>query len=1150
VRTSVIRGRIREAVRQRVKRAHPAEWLGGAIVFGALFGLATLLRRQPGATLGLMVAPASDTYLESLHGILITIIGFVIVAFVFIYEQQRRTWRIAFRIRDQHRAEIVRGAALSLVLILISFWAGLMSLIESDSGDLMLAKVWPTAVAAAAGFSGVAGAITTSVLVVQMLAPRRLARRILAAPNRISPRDELEEQLTPSRHLMELALAEHRAEDDEEFRSRISTLQQYGCAAYSRREAEDTVRSLLDIALLVFGRRDRVVSAVQAAQKVAGGAVFTGNGPSEAAENLLGKVVTLLDRNLTSEQPSASLTAEILKLGNDIHPDPAQQRRLFELAVRRTAFRAEPSDLWDVVVGPMKERMRASVQHANNVVPIGVLDLMHAMDPAKQDGRTTGRGSTDLAVSRALGLLVSAPHLDEGGTSELDHASVRNLHQNLLLHLCIEGVEEPRSPDGQTLSLLRSLARRSSHFKSYDWLDPRLPERYRSSIIMLGEVTKALSNTSLRNALVAEQIIPKAARSRVSSCSGLLTSDPSIAAEALEFTLDSLPDLAEKRLAAIVLRVLMWPNESLRGVVGLTGFVLLRDASLSLHRSGREGVAAGDIGSLQEYARIGTPVQGFFSPGLEDCADRSKVLLNDAMSLLAQTNLLPSHYPSEPDDLTDASGAAPEVDPRAEEDESLTPLVVFAQLSLLLGAALASHLDGEEGLRVFAGVSRAISRLPVTNDRPMARTTSLQMLLDGLTLSTIAFDLARSERTDPATGAGNRARGSTDVARLLDVTSGLQQIRAACEPVTDPTEAEVGQNETNEDEDEDGSYRETLQEFADAQDALVEQLSEPVARTIVDQVSSEPTKERGFGFIPWSVFPERAWDSVADVLRSEQGRSLDTYRTLSMIAELAVVATTPRGLSTSFTALVRTLTDHPGLTPHAEGKLCALIADDLARQRDIAGAKVLLESAKMPDHYDILLRHYFIRLAHEENPQGGAEVGYVRGLCFDKDPRKVFGVVECALHWMRSVNGDLKLWDCMMRIRAVFKTSNDALTSAGLAVAALRGSDLRGGLHMGQQRLAGLARTTRAQIAGMERVNPRSGLILGLDPVTDTARSTALHIVMLAIMAQQKSAAFDPEAAQTHRSSALEQLEELGGPVRKQLTSSLEAVERRLGART
>lgn len=1146
VRIRTLRAGLGDATRRFVSGVRPSGWLGVAVVLGALFGLSTLLRPDAEATLGVVIGPAGDTYFETLLGIVITFVGFVIVAFVFIYEQQRRAWRIAFRIRDDHRAGIILGVTVSITLILVSIWAGLTSLIETRTGTFLSADVWPTAIAAAAGFSGVAGALITGVLVVQMLSSRRLAQRILNAPRRTSALDGSDDPLTPARHLMELALAEHRAEDDEEFRSRITTLKQYGCNTMDRLDAEDSIRALLDISLLVLGRRDRVVSAILAAQAVAQNPCLNADTErtkkDDATAKLLEKAVTLLERNLASEYPSASLTTDILNLGNNLHVDPHQQRPLFEVAIRRTVFRADPSDLWPAVCDQLTARLTDSKRDAGRSIPVGVLDLRHAMDVARHSGAASIGDSAGLAVNRVLPLLTDVESPTDAKTADVE--ALRALYQNLLLHLCASETDDPDPDDTTVRTLLRRLARLGSHSKNYDWLDDRIPQRYRTSIVALGEVTRALSDEQLRRSLSAYQRLPQAATSRIASFERLLGSDPDVAAEAIEFAFDSTLELAEKRCAATVLRILFWANEDLRGVVGLIGFILLRDAARSLQQSSRRqpsgvGAPKTDIGSLDEYVHLTRPGPGFFSPGLIDCAGRARALIGVTKNYLVQTNLHRFVAPH-PED-----SEAPQV--VGADPDAVAPLAVVGQLTMLRGAALASHVDGEDGLKVFAIVASVTAMLPVAGARPVSATTATQMLLDGLSVATIALDVLDRQPADPLSTAQSAGSAQTDLSELLYIAKGLELLYRVCIPAR--TTGDRTTDDDNVADDDSGALEQAVADYAGALSELINLLTEPVGSYILRHLSNTAPNQRNLapGVIPWSDCPDWVWRVVERSLRSSPGTSLNAYRLLTVVAALTTFSPTSQGLSPGLRDLVTVLVEHSGTPSFAEGKLRVLLADDLARRGDRDGAAGMLSAAKGPDHFDVALRKYFIGLANGRPTTRGSAYKYVKRLGNNENPRMLFGVVESAVHWMQSVDAELDHRTCLSRLQVAVPSEHGALITVGLAEQALRGEDPKGVDGAAKDQLERLMATTERQIAGLQDESPE--LILGLDPVSDTARSAALHIAMLAIMAELAPEDFDVTARQEHAAKAREQLDELDPIVRGRLTASLAAVEQRLIAR-
>lgn len=1142
-----IRTRTAHRVRSRLVRLHSSEWLASAYVVGGMFGAATLVRIGPGSPYWFELAPTSETYLNALIGLLITFVGFVIIAVVFVYEQQRRAWRIAFRIRDQERRVVVRGAALSIGLVVVAIWAGLVALRQDPGGLLLLEQMWPTLIAAVAGFSGTAGSVATVIMGVRLLSSRQLAARILSAPERISARDESEEPVHPAEHLMELALAEHRAEDDEEFRSRIGSLRRYGEAAESRANAFGTVRALLDVAILVHERRGRAMTAVLAAQRVLesnvalrdpdgarAGIARDGQEEQDATERdkLLRKALALLDQNLSHNQPSGSLLRETIELGRRIHPDSRRSQELVTRAVESTLFRVNPNDLWENVVPALLRPPFGLLGQDHEAERALVIALTHATDPGVREVSSSAPG-TRLAATRILELLPQLSVLADGAPDVLDHVAVQQFYVGALLCLRWADPSAADVPVRDSIMIVRDMAYRARHSPNYNWSAP-LPAGYRSSLIMLSEIQRVLDDR--RTSLYAERTgrLPQASWGKVQSAGMLLTDDPSVMIDVVEFVLDQYPDIVEKRRALIVIRLLLGANKALRGISALGNFVVLKAMASYLHRGLKNGEPLGDLGTLDMYFNpTSQPTAGFFSSGLVDCSERAVVLLE-------ATNSLAKEIARRAADglLTNSDGRPDEKGGEESTVMEMESFVVFGRFALLLAAALAVHLDDYDGIAAFGRFGATMAEMPIDAPSGASAASVGQMLLDSLALATLVYDFVK-ERTESDVIASDSSDDSVDtnrpidqrinLGRTLESVAGLELVCRICatdlpDDVEDLADLEA-----------------SLSELRDATDLLVKALAPPMGEAIIDQVSL--TKPRTQTFMPWSTFPDWAWQSAAESVTRRREIKLPDRATLSMVTAITSERSAVWRRTSGFTEFVEQLVENQRLSSFAQGMLTAMLADMDASRGDLEAARARLETAQQTSHDQVAIRQMFMDFATSDDPPEGRGLHFARRLAREQNPRKTFACVEIGLRWMRATR-QLTLLACTRKFRKI----SDRLVPVALAEQALRGHtlDARKALRIGT---GGLARFSAICQETIERMDPDATsqeLITGLDEMPDTARLAGLHIVQISIAAQLRSR---EELDRAHEAVeiAVGLLEDVPASLAGQLRTSLAHVRSLLG---
>lgn len=1135
-------------LRGRLERLQSSEWLASAFVLGGLVGAATLVQIGADSPSGFALSSASETYLEALIGLLITFVGFVIIAVVFVYEQQRRAWRIAFRILDLERKVVVRGAALSVGCVVIAIWSALVALGQDRDGSLLLQQTWPTLIAAVSGFGGTAGAVATVVMGVRLLSSRQLAARILSAPERISTRDASEEPVRPSDLLMELALAEHRVEDDEEFRSRIGSLRHYGEAAVSPADALDAVRALLDVAILVHGRRGRVMAAVLAAQKVLESNIALKAPDGHSADvgrdawaeedrtehdKLLRKALALLDLNLSHGQPSGSLLRETIELGRRIDPSSRRIQELVTRAIEGTLFRVNPSDLWENVVPALLKPAFGAIERDLAAERALVIALTHAIDPSAPELVSAGPG-TRLAAERTLELLPQLSVLADDPPAVLDPAEVQQFYVRVLLCLRMADGSAGDVPVKGSILIARKLASRARHLPNYEWSIP-LPAGYRSSLIMLSAIHRVLDDPGASASMEQTGKLKPSLWSHTRNAGVLLVEDPSVMIDVVEFVLDQFPDIVNKRRAAIVVRLMLWANEPLRGISALSSFVVLKAMASHLHRGLRSGAPVEDLGTLDMYFNsTSQPAAGFFSPGLAKCSERAVVLLEATNSIAKATNSIAKEVAYRaPNEALTSSDGRPDAEPGDEANGAKTSsFVVFGRFALLLAAALAVHLDDYDGIAAFGRLAATMEGMPIESPSGMPATSVGQMLADGFALATLIHDFVK-----PRTGKNDAARHESEdfsdadssneqrinYGRTLESITGLSLLCRICE--TDlPADVEDR-----------ADLEASLSELRDKTDGLVKIFAPPLGEEIISRLTLP--WQRSQAVLPWSTFPDWAWKSAAAAVAGRKDLRLPDGATLSMVATITEERPDAWQRASGFAELITQLVGHGPLSDFAQGMLIAMLADEDVARGELPIAQRRLEAARQGSHHHVAIRQMFMEFATSKKPPGGGGLYFARRLAGDPNPRKAFAGAGIGLRWMRAVHR-LSLGDCMRKLLKI----SDQLVPVALAEQALRGQslDVRRTLGVGAKRLNRFATICQRNIERMESdADDRRELIPGLDPKSDLARLVGLHIVRISIAAQLQSQE-RKEQAKVSVDTSLALLEDIPGSIGTQLRTSLD----------
>lgn len=318
---------------RRTPAVRAALALGAAVLLGAGFGVATS-----------GFAIDDPNYFVSLIALLVTLLGFLLIAIVFVYEQQRQAWRLSFRIRDGRRAIVLSGAATTILLALVAAGLGLAQLSGAAPAGGRLGALLVAAAASTAFAAIVAGPVCL-VLVVRMLTSASLAERIIANPDAlVGTAGGSVEPASAAEELMRLALSDQRADEFNEYRQRVEALVRLGSMP---RHTLAAAEQLLDLAGLIGGhaRRDYVKVALDAVQKL----LTPKWRGSDEAMRLLRKVASTLRHELSTERPSARLVRAELELVYAIGGTYNVAGPVLHEALLSCAGRSEPADIWEVL---------------------------------------------------------------------------------------------------------------------------------------------------------------------------------------------------------------------------------------------------------------------------------------------------------------------------------------------------------------------------------------------------------------------------------------------------------------------------------------------------------------------------------------------------------------------------------------------------------------------------------------------------------------------------------------------------------------------------------------------------------------------------------------------------------------------------------
>jgi len=579
-----------------------------ALILGGLAGLTPAAYRRGMRTDDLISTVGwpgiSPTYVESMLAVLVTAVGFLIVAVVFTYEQQRRTWRLSLDIGDGYRGWLILHAIMSLALIGWGTLLGLLSVTGIDEGGPAGRSA---IVATAVGFAGLAQAAVLLFISVRMLTPERLAERVVRTPR--GKRME-----NPAQRLMDLAIIEHRADDHIEYQKRLQAIRRLGSRTPDGDQAfaPDALRALLDIAIRIRDDRNPILMALkqsfdllkysdEVAQAVAR------NEPDKVVE----KLETILADNLERRHPSATILKETLRLVS-IPSLRLDGNSIYTAAFRGTVFRARPEDLWTGVQESILNHVSA---RGGSDAGTEDMTTLQWLVEALGDGTTIprDRDEAQLGVGRIRGLLKKHPKAEESPTwaQKLD---IR------LLELLTASAEESGSTDafgdkakGLRSSLVRSVAQRSGRIpkgpprKQLAEAIGRLPEPHRTTINMLAWVFRAQQLDDPQAMLAPEGPAMEAAVAK-------LGDDPEIALRYVRNAMGILfgDESPYDGKAAGYLEKLLRNKPELAGLAALPRLIALREMATRLKGSGQESrsTSTNELGPILGEAEITGSVDG------------------------------------------------------------------------------------------------------------------------------------------------------------------------------------------------------------------------------------------------------------------------------------------------------------------------------------------------------------------------------------------------------------------------------------------------------------------------------------------------------------------------------------------------------------